>query len=209
MTHPSLDSNDPFSIVVGFKFSDAGTFAFDQAARIALRMPRGAVHLVHVFETPLSSKSSHAMTQHLELYVSEKMASLGAHRPHVVGIHLREGDVAVALASFASEAVADLLVLGPEKHTVGAWFSPSIAARLQAIAPCPVVLMGPRPIHTAAPGVTIEPPCPECVTTRRATAGADWWCPRHSEHAHAAHTFSYQRELPFVTHDSQLGPTGI
>jgi len=36
-----------------------------------------------------------------------------------------------------------------------------------------------------------------------------WWCERHSRHAPRAHVFSYQRELPFATHDSEVIPTGI
>lgn len=55
----------------------------------------------------------------------------------------------------------------------------------------------------------IEPPCEDCVRTRRETGGKETWCARHAEKHARAHGWDYQRELPYGTHDSEVVPTGI
>jgi nucleotide-binding universal stress UspA family protein len=197
-----------FAIVVGLKFSEGGTYAFDQAARLARHIPSASIHLVHVFESSLSKEESVAMTQHLELYATEKAASLGGFPGRMTGIHLRTGDPAKAIVQLASEVDAELIVLGSEKHATKSWFTAPTAEKVIFAAPCPVLVAGPKPLEAASTEPVIEPPCADCVATRRSTGGQHWWCARHSEHARSIHTFSYQREFPFATHDSQLGPTG-
>jgi len=204
---PAVPSS--FAIVVGLKFSDGGTFAFDQAARIAQQIPGATLHLVHVFENQLSKKESEAMTQHLKLYANEKAASMAGLEARTTGIHLRTGEPAAALVQFASDVDAGLIVLGAEKRGIKSWFATPTAEKVAATAACAVLVAGPKPTRSEVPEPKIEPPCPECLSARRNSGGETWWCARHSERAVANHTFSYQRELPFATRDSQLGPTGI
>lgn len=203
-------ANPPsLAIVVGLKFTDGGAYAFDQAARIARRIPGATLHLVHVFEEPVSAKEAEAMRQHLKLYANEKAASLGGMEAKPTGLHLRTGNAARAIAQFASDVEAGLVVVGADKHPLKHWFAPKTAEKLIALAPCPVLVAGPKPPPAEPLEPMIEPPCADCVAQRFASHGDQWWCARHAEHALAAHTFSYQRELPFATHDSQLGPTGV
>jgi nucleotide-binding universal stress UspA family protein len=209
MSQPIPSSRSPFSIVVGLTFTDGGNYAFDQAALIARGIPSAEIHLVHVFEEGLSLAQAEDLKQHLSLFATDKAASLQGLEKHSIGIHLRVGEPARALVDFARESGASMIVLGSEKHGVKAWFASPTAEKLIASAPCPVVVAGPRPAAAAAGEPVIEPACGDCVSTRRATGGDQWWCARHSEHARTTHTFSYKRELPFATHDSQLGPTGV
>ena len=65
----------PFTIVIGLKFTDGGAYAVDQAARMAQRIPGAGLHLLHVFETPLSNTDAEAMIDHLRLHASEKASS--------------------------------------------------------------------------------------------------------------------------------------
>jgi nucleotide-binding universal stress UspA family protein len=209
MTQPSLTPPRPFAIVVGFKFSDGGAHAFDQAARMAQDIPAAALHLAHVFDAPLGEDDSEAMTQHLELYAREEASALGGLESQTISIHLRFGEPAVEILQLAQEAEARLIVIGSGRHGVPARFSAPTARRVIAGARCPVLVAGPPP-PTLAPEVPeVEPACVDCVATRRATAGARWWCGRHSGHARPVHTFSYQPDLAFETRDSQLGPTGL
>jgi nucleotide-binding universal stress UspA family protein len=206
---PQLSDRPPFSIVVGLTFTDGGNYAFDQAALIARAIPGSEIHLVHVFQEGISLAQADDLKQHLKLFANDKAASLDGLEKRRIGIHLRVGEPARALLDFAEESGANLIVLGSEKHGIKAWFASPTAEKLMAAAACPVVVAGPRPPHPAPSEPAIEPTCADCVKTRRATGGEHWWCARHSEHARSMHTFSYQRELPFATKDSQLGPTGI
>jgi nucleotide-binding universal stress UspA family protein len=198
----------PFTIVIGLKFTDGGAYAVDQAARMAQRIPGAGLHLLHVFETPLSNTDAEAMIDHLRLYASEKVKSLGGLGGRTMGIHVRSGDVARAVVQFATDVCAGLIVLGSDAPSIKAWLAPPTIETVIASAPCPVLVAGPKPLSPPVHDLAIDPVCPECVQNRFATEGRQWWCPRHSMHSLSAHTYSYQSELPYETYDSQLGPTG-
>ncbi len=199
----------PFSVVVGLDFTDAGGFAFQQAARIAKRIPHAAIHLVHVFEDEPTNGKSRDLVQRLRLYANEQAAAVGGLSGNAIGIHLRTGNPVREIVQLASELGADLIVLGAHKHPhMKSWVVGSTAEHLLAMAPCPVMVAGPKP----APAhfvPSIEPPCPDCETTRKASGGTQWWCERHAHHAKKAHSFSYQRELPYGMPDYEVIPTGL
>jgi len=198
------------SIVVGLAFTDADGPAFDQAARIALRVPHSELHLVHVFHTEPTAEQSRDLVGHLRLYVNEKAAITEGLRGLTVGIHLRAGKPVREIAQFATEVQADLIVLGSHKGPhIKHWIIGSTAEKLIASAPCPVLVASPKPKEVEKHEPTIEPACPQCVAARRASNGATWWCARHSNVETGAHTYSYQREIPFASHDSAIFPTGI
>jgi hypothetical protein len=60
-----------------------------------------------------------------------------------------------------------------------------------------------------AADVAIEPPCPDCLAVRGASAGKEWWCDRHREHHVHGRSFSYRRQWPLDLHDSEVVPTGV
>jgi nucleotide-binding universal stress UspA family protein len=198
------------SIVVGTDFNDASGLAFDAAARLAQRVSRSELHLVHVFETEASEASSRELIDHLRLYANEKAAIMGGLRGMTVGIHLRSGKPVREIAQLATDVGADLIVVGSRAAPhVKSWLLGSTAEQLLAAGPIPVLIVGPRPTAPATLEPAIEPVCSDCVRVRAMTSGASWWCERHSQHAKRAHTYSYQRELPFESHDSEVIPTGI
>jgi nucleotide-binding universal stress UspA family protein len=200
----------PLSLVVGLEFTEADGPAFDQAARIAQRVAKSALHLVHVFDAQPSIERSRDLVGHLRLYVNEKAAAVGGFKGMTVGIHLRAGKPVRELAQFAVDANADLIVIGSRKGPhLRNWVLGSTAEKLIASAPCPVLVASPRAPAPEKHEPVIEPPCPDCLRARAASHGANWWCERHSQHAKRAHTFSYQRELPLSTHDSAVIPTGV
>jgi hypothetical protein len=53
------------------------------------------------------------------------------------------------------------------------------------------------------PMPTIEPACPRCLETRRATLGKELWCAQHRERHDRRHTFHY-RAAPSGHHSSML-----
>jgi len=199
----------PFSIVVGLDFLEAGGYAFGQAARVARAIPGSQIHLVHVFEGALDEARRAQLEAQLRLYVNEKAASLGGLRGVSVGIHLRVGDTVREIVQLASDVGATMVVIGSNTRIhLESWTVGTVAKRLILWAACPVLVAGPKPapFHHEP---KIEPPCAACERTRAASNRAVWWCERHAHHAASAHVFSYQRELPFETHDSEVIPTGI
>ncbi len=147
------------------------------------------------------------MRDHLELYAREKAASLHGLAGRTIGIHLRCGDVAAELLAVARDVVADLIVVGSSEHPVLAHFSVPTVNEVMQRATCPVLVAGPQ-LRELVAEPAIEPACETCVACRLKSGGKTWWCARHSTRAAEAHTFSYERELPFETRDSELGPTG-
>lgn len=198
------------SMVVGLDFTDADGPAFDQAVHITRHVPHAELHLVHVFHTEPSAERSRDLAGHLRLYVNEKAAILKGLQGLTVGIHLRAGRAVREIVQLATEVRADLIVVGSHRGPhLKQWVVGSTAEKLIAGAPCPVLVASPKPKEHEKLEPTIEPACPQCVESRRSSGGARWWCERHSHLANGAHAYSYQRDVPFATHDSAIFPTGI
>jgi len=203
-------SRSRLTIVVGLDFTDADGPAFDQAVRIARRVPLSELHLVHVFDAEPSEARSRDLVGHLRLYVNEKAAAMGGLRGMKVGIHLRSGKPVREIVQLATEVSADIIVVGSYRGPhLRHWALGSTAEKLIHTAPCPVLVASPRPKEPAKHEPAIEPPCPDCVRARAASGGKEWWCERHSHVAAGGHIYSYQRELPFASHDSEVLPTGV
>jgi nucleotide-binding universal stress UspA family protein len=203
----------PFSILLCFDDTEASGYAFEEAARLASRIPSSAIHLVDVMSGKASEAQSRQLAGQLMEYVNAKAASLGGMVGQSVAVHVRQGDPMREIAQLAAEIGIDLIVLGSPKHPHLRSLVPgSLAEKLVQHAPCPVIVTGPKPPEPHIHYPAIEPPCPDCVKARAASGGAQWWCARHTsqgDHGARGHVYSYQREIPFATHDSAVTPTGI
>jgi len=207
----SSNSTHPFTIVVGNDFSEASGFAFDQAVRVARRIPDSDIHVVNVIDGEASAERAQGVAARLRVYLEEKVEAIGGLERQAVGIHVRCGQPARELAQLARDVGADLLVVGAHKRPhLRRLVLGSVAERVLLAAPCPVFVAGPMPVaHDAAHEPAIEPPCPDCVAMRRKSAGREWWCARHAQHHAHAHSYSFHRELPFRTTDGAIWPTGV
>jgi nucleotide-binding universal stress UspA family protein len=219
-TRPSLSAATEaalpktFSVVVGLDFTDADGPAFDQAARLALRVPSSELHLVHVFPTEPSADRSRQLMENLRLYVNEKAAVTSGLPGMRIGIHLRWGSAVRKLVQFAIEARADIIVIGShqEPHTRD-WLVGSTVEKLVSASSFQVLVASPRPKvpEDEEPRPLVEPPCTTCLETRAASVGQSWWCDHHVRAAQLAHG-SRPREQPMTAHtqhDSEVIPTGI
>jgi nucleotide-binding universal stress UspA family protein len=204
-----------FLIVVAVDLTDTSSsgFAFDQAARIARRIAESELHVVNVLpDEPAKSGRAHEAAGLLRLYVEEKARVLGDMTDQRFGIHVRMGDAAMQIAQLGADVGADLIVVGSHhaprlKNLVLG----STAERVMAHATCPVFVAGPRPKVEPSHVIVIEGPCPDCVETRMATDGKQWWCTRHSERHNLRrhHIYSYHSDFPFAEHDSEVAATGV
>jgi len=199
-----------FSILLAFDPNDTSGYALEQAFRLAERAPSSELHLVHVADDGSTKQELHALAERLQLYVKEKGVALGAHPGLQIGTHVRVGDPARAIAEVAAEVDAALIVLASRERTRlrSPFRAPRLARRLLEHAPCPVVVAGPKPDEPSHEP-RIEPPCPDCERVRTAFAGRVQWCQRHAHRRGSSHVYSYEPELPFETHDSEVIPTGI
>jgi nucleotide-binding universal stress UspA family protein len=200
-----------FTIVVGNEFGVASGYAFDQAARVARRIPGSDIHVVHVIEGVSSAEATQRLANQLRQYLEEKVKALGGLEQQAVGLHVRWGKPAREIAQLAKDVAADLIVVGASKAPhLKQMFVGSVTERLLTAAPCPVLVAGPMPVAADdAHEPAILPPCPECLKARRDSAGGEWWCVRHTEHHARAHAYSFRRALPLRTHDSAITPTGV
>jgi len=207
-----------FSIVVGIDYSEASTMALQQAVRFAETHVRSQIHVVHSIPgvPPLGHGLGQPdlvmaavtpgtvpggilaaeMSRSLQSYVEKALTNLGdgdsAKRSGVRWtVHLRRSDPTLAIVQLAVDVEADLVVVGTHgRGWLAHFLLGSVAEGVVRRAPCPVLVV--RPAGAIADTVPqIEPPCPDCLSTRNATEGAVFWCDRHREHHERAHTYHF------------------
>jgi len=201
----------PFTLVVGTDFAEAGGYAFDQAARVARRIPGSDIHVIHVLESEATEEETRRVADQLVAYLEDKVKALGGLEREAVGVHVRCGHPAREIAQLAKDVGADLVVVGTRKGPhLKQLLLGSVAERLLLAAPCPVFVAGPTPVDADdAHEPAIEPPCADCLRSRTRSAGERWWCDRHMTRHAAAHSYSFRRAFPLRTHDSAVLPTGV
>ena len=111
--------------------------------------------------------------------------------------HLTVGEPGREILQLANDLEADMIVVGTHaKKAIERMLVGSVSVSVVKKAHCPVVVARPkdyaageernetREIAEKVP--EIEPPCPKCVETQRATKGRELWCEAHAgRHAHA------------------------
>lgn len=214
MSTPTAPTGErPFVLLLGLDLTDTESsgYAFEQAARIASRIPGCAMHVVHVAPSGASVDEMVRLAGLLRLYVSESAAALHLRGPDATGLHVCWGDAAKEIAQLAAETEADMIVVGARKRPqLETLFVGSTAGRVMGATRCPVFVAGPRPAPEPSHVIVIDPPCPDCLAHRQATEGREWWCARHAQphHLRRHHTYSYAADWSFAQHDSAVSPTG-
>ncbi len=137
-TLSSKGSWGPLSIVTALGFTAQDGLAFDQAARIAQRVPESALHLVHVLGAEPPAEQAHAMMEGLRRYVTDKARSISRPGGITVGLHLSWGDVALEILDLARDVRADVIVVGSTRDSQGSASMGATARRLMASAAWPV-----------------------------------------------------------------------
>jgi nucleotide-binding universal stress UspA family protein len=161
-------------------------------------VPGSELHVLHVIEhSPVSNplvRDATAVTQ-MNARLEDARAHLERHlraaadrRVTRVTGHISAGTASIEILRAASSLGADLVLVGTHGRTgLSRMVLGSVAESIVRKASCPVVVVRPKDYsHADVP--EIEPPCPQCLETQRATQGDRLWCERHSQPHPRAHT---------------------
>jgi nucleotide-binding universal stress UspA family protein len=208
-------AKDVYSIVVGVDYSEVSESALAEAVRLARTHELAHIHVVHSVPAmpPLSLTTRAAMpapssvpdqrtldwSRDVQVFVERVLNELEQGAPADKDsasirwtTHLRVSDPTVAIVQLAGDIQADLVVIGTHgRRGIARFLLGSVAAGVVRLAPCPVLVVRPVGAKAAGEAPTIDPPCPQCLETRRMTDGSKFWCERHSEHHERAHTYHF------------------
>ena len=222
MSNPEV----PYTIVVGVDYSSASDLALERAFELAAARPRADVHVVNVVrlygalalvDGPgdpsgfLSMSLADAKAQ-IGRYADQRWNTFRSQHgaPGLEGVrvmaHLRLEAPAQELAQIAVDLEADLIVVSTHgRNGIARLLLGSVAEAVVRLAPCPVFVVRPKALREEGP--RIEPACPRCLETRRATAGAEYWCEQHRERHGQRHTYHQgdrvgaETEMPLTFHN--------
>lgn len=218
-------SDNRFTIVVGIDFSDTGDLAFDHALELANERENADVHVVYVEDEIAMPRVPAALvgaqtesdeilgrvqkraTDRLDAFVKRARPRM----KHIVA-HVRRGNPADQIVQLAADLEADLIVVGTHgRRGLRRMLLGSVAEQVLRLARCPVFVVRPKDHEALGKVPEIEPPCPDCVRTRRESGGAKLWCARHSEPHIRPHTYHYVEggmpaAAPMGTHSSETTP---
>ena len=190
----------PFVIVAGADFRPANDGAVEQAARMAFRIPKSELHVIHAAHRWTCETRVAEIARQLGTSLSRASAALGIHLANV-GIHVRCGEPPREITALAAELDADMIVVGTRHPPyLRSLYLGSVADRVERSATCAVLLAS---LEHQRSGV-----CDDCEGVRALSARTHWWCERHAEHHGPGHAYTYHRELPFAQHDSAVLATG-
>jgi nucleotide-binding universal stress UspA family protein len=209
-----------YVVLVGVDYSESSALALVEAIRLARAHTRSQIHLVHAIPgmpplaPALASSDLNALptsaptlqgqlaadvSSDMKAFVERALERLDTGRrgaeadPDLAWtIHLQLLDPAHAIAQLASDLEADLVVVGTHgRKGLSRFLLGSVAEGVVRLSPCPVLVVRPVGAQSAAPSPAIEPPCPECLEARAASAGKELWCDRHTERHGRAHTYHF------------------
>ena len=198
--------NKPYTLLVGVDFSEPADRALQEAFAQASQRANAEVHVLSALpvadearyavsgytaldEAPQLDTAIQRLRTHVKLQLEKfRLAYPDAQLGFRIVSHAQIATAAQCIVQLASDLGADLIVIGThnpkgiERLLLG-----SVAESTVRSARCPVLVIPPPPKSETE--VTITPACPECVQTRFASAGKDFWCAQHSERHGRRHTY--------------------
>lgn len=198
-------------LVVGYDFSEPAELALNEALRQASLAPGCILHVLMALEEKHKSlfpdiEIDYQGAGKVQSWLSEAVqARVQQVRPEGLTffVHARIGEPAAEILALAAEADADVIVVGTHGHTgVKRWLVGSVAERVVREAHCRVLVARAKD-YSVALVPSPEPPCPQCVETRRQTGGGRWWCEVHVKPYVPPHRYWYRQEIAQMQPDDQ------
>jgi len=198
-------SQHPYRVVVGTDFSETADLALREAFELAAQKGQGEVHVLNAVqylgefvqmdlpEAPAYRLPIEEAQERLEANVGARLSAWQAETQHTISrcvTYVSVESPAVALAQLATDLDADLVVIGTHgRRGLQRFLLGSVAEGVVRLAPTPVYVVRPKGGQASVP--QIEPPCPQCVETRKATQGQQLWCEQHRERHGRRHAYHY------------------
>lgn len=201
-------TQQPFVIVVAVDYADGGHLALERAFELAAGRPSAEIHVLNVLPATQtghpdptngawvgSPPSLEEALEQLRGYIAKRAAVFRANRAGErlafldgVRAHQRVDVASEQIAQLASDVEADLVVVGTHgRRGLTRLMLGSVAEATVRLAPCAVLVVRPKAVPLPVPA--IQPPCPRCVETRKASGGQQFWCDEHSRHHGQRHTY--------------------
>jgi nucleotide-binding universal stress UspA family protein len=204
MATPAFDGDgEPRVILAALSMDETGEFALFEAARMARSLKGSDLHVVHVVEEDGHADSS------LELLALEKRLSqapgaiadtidrLRDHLPGKVTAHVRAGRPSRSILQTAVDIDADVIVVGShQRRRLEKLMLGSVAEEVARSARCPVLIALPKNYQGIAKSESIDPPCHDCIETRRASQRQQFWCERHRQKYAPPHVYEPTHDVP-------------
>jgi len=181
-----------FVIVVGIDESPSADLVLERAVALARQTPGSEIHLVHAADlirtdgaTPVVMDALERHRDLLDRRAREAQTTSGVN----VVAHFHATDAARAILQTAASVDADMIVVGTTgKRGLERLILGSVAQVVVQRASCTVLVVRSKD-HVASHAPEIEPPCPDCLATQRASGGEKLWCARHSQHHPHPHAY--------------------
>lgn len=179
----------PYKILIAVAFDRTSESALIEGAKLALRTPGAELHLVHVASRSDEATATRTLmptaegpespADALRRRVEQTWAQAGGM---TVIAHIRSGDPAAEILQLAIDIAADLIVVGSHQRSgLQRLVLGSVAERVLHASHCPVLRVVPKDYSETVPSPQVEPPCPDCMATRKSSANARFWCERHDK----------------------------
>jgi nucleotide-binding universal stress UspA family protein len=144
MTADTAKDQGPFRLLVGLTLTEEGRHAFEDAVRIARRIPGCVLHVVHVASAPDGAKDPAIQSAIIRVRVDQMVEAVGGAAGVKIVVDLRCGDPAKALTTFAHDIAADLVLLGSDRGHRASWERDPTVDRLGDAVACPIVVTAGR-----------------------------------------------------------------
>jgi nucleotide-binding universal stress UspA family protein len=198
----------PYKILVAVAFESTSDVALHEAMNLAVKSAGAELHVVHVLADVTGAEHRFEATpeqigEATDL-LRKRIEAAWQQAGEIKAVaHLRTGDAADSILRVATEIQADVIVAGShrrkglQKLVLG-----SVAERVLHESHCPVLIAVPKAYAASSTSAHIEPACDECLKARAKTAGATFWCERHSRAQVHSHIY-----VPRDTARSSVFPT--
>lgn len=177
----------PYKILIAVAFEPTADAALHNGLNLAAGNPAAELHVVHAVADwgALTGPALADAVDHAEdarLLLRERLEAAWRELGEVrVIAHIRPGDPAEVVVQAAVDIDADLIVVGSHRRSgLRKLVLGSVAERVLHSAHCPVLIAVPKDSGGTATA-SIEPPCADCLSTRKQSANARFWCERHSK----------------------------
>ncbi len=161
------------------------------AATVVQRFTDGELHLLHVLPNVAGAAFSPSPGPDMFdgartiLEAAARTAREACTRP--IRVHITVGVAWKEVVRVGRELEADLVVVGThDRGGLAHALLGSVAEQIVRHASCPAVLVRAK---EASHVPEIEPPCADCVRTRRETRDQNFFCGRHREHHPHGHVY--------------------